>query len=199
LSKRVGLRHMQSIGAKKPLVCPSGEQIVNGGFETGNFTGWARDPTDPDHWQVLTADARGGAPPEGSYLAQFKALETDPVGPRGCPRATGTLQQDFANSIPYGCFVATSIFQVKTKWDTDRCHPVSPAVWKVEVLYTDGTSTSLDLSGDARGTWVTHNLKPILEAGKTVKGIKFTATVDRCGGPDIGLTEVAIDGCTLTL
>jgi hypothetical protein len=28
---------MGSIGGKVP--CPSGEQIVNGGFETGDFTG----------------------------------------------------------------------------------------------------------------------------------------------------------------
>jgi len=179
------------------VACPSGEQITNGGFETGDFTGWTRDPTDPNHWQVLTSDVRGGAPPEGSYLAQFKALDTDPTGPIGCPRATGTLQQDSTNTVAYECFVATSTFQVRTKWDTDLCSPVNPAVWKVEVLYTDDTSTTVDLTGDPQNEWVTHNLKTVLESGKTVKGIKFTATVDRCGGPDIGLTEVTIDACTL--
>ena len=197
MSRRIGLRTIGSIGAKPPVTCPSGEQIVNGGFETGDFTGWTRDPTDPNHWQVLTADARGGSSPEGSYLAQFKALATDPPGPIVCPRATGTLQQDFANTIPYDCFVVASVFQIRTKWDTDVCHPVNPAVWKVEILYTDDTSTTLDLTGDPQNAWVTHDLKAILEAGKTVKGIKFTATVDRCGGPYIGLTEVTIDACTL--
>lgn len=38
LSRRVGLRTMPSIGGKVP--CPSGEQMINGDFETGDSTGW---------------------------------------------------------------------------------------------------------------------------------------------------------------
>jgi hypothetical protein len=192
MSKRVGLRHVQSIGAKvrAAAVCPEGEQFTNGSFGTGDWTGWTRNPTDPNHWTLLG----GGLP-----AALFQALLTDPIGPIHCPRATGTLEQDFANVIPTSCFVAAAVFHVETYWTTDICNPVSPALWQVEVLYTDGTSTILDLTGDPVSTWVTHDLKAILQAGKTVKGIRFTATVDACGGTGIGKTEVEAAACTCSM
>lgn len=40
LSRRVGLRTITSITGIKRLICPKGEQITNGGFETGDDTGW---------------------------------------------------------------------------------------------------------------------------------------------------------------
>jgi hypothetical protein len=124
------------------------------------------------------------------------AKATDPTGPIGCPRITGALTQEFPSPIPAECFTGPSVFKVETKWGTDVCNPISPEVWQVEVLYTDGTSTLVDLSGDPEGAWVSHDLRPVLVPGKEVKGVKFTATVDRCGGPACGLTEVMADNCS---
>jgi len=146
-------------------------------------------------WEVA-ADA--SCPPDGlGYRARLAALPTDPIGPIGCPRITGSLGQDFLSPIIVECFTELSEFAVETKWGTDfPCNPVNPALWQLEVLYTDDTSTIVDLRGDPRGEWVHHDLKPVLEPGKTVKGVKFYGTVDRCGGPGCGLTEVMVDDCS---
>ncbi len=148
-------------------------------------------------WEVTQADARGNGPAEGNYMARIMPLESDFIGDIGCPRITGELQQLFAKPIPFNCFGENAVFEVKTKWNTDYCNPVPPETWMIEILYADGTSTTLDIRGDPQGEWVTHDLKAILEPGKDVKGIKFKATVDRCGGAGINWTEALVDGCTL--
>lgn len=148
-------------------------------------------------WEVTSQDAWGNGPAEGNCMARIRALDTDFIGGIGCPRITGELQQIFAKPIPHNCFGADAIFEVKTKWNTDYCAPVPPETWMIEILYTDGTATTLDLRGDPQGEWVTHDLKAILEAGKDVKGLRFKATVDRCGGVGIDWTEALVDACTL--
>jgi hypothetical protein len=160
MSRRIGLRHMQSISGKPPLVCPSGEQITNGGFETGDFTGWT--VGDP-----LTAGVFPGyilSPYEGAYLAALWAVNS--------------LEQIFSAPIPVSCFKGTSTFQVATAWFDAGCPPIPPPTWQVEIEYTDGSSTVLDLTGDPNATWVLHNLKSILQSGKTVKGVKFTTVTN---------------------
>lgn len=179
-----------------------GNYIPSNPFETGeqyfwqnSFEGYFEDIGPA--WEVATEDAWEREPAEGNYMARIRPLESDFIGDIGCPRITGELQQIFAKPIPHNCFGADAIFEVKTKWNTDYCNPVPPEVWMVEILYTDGTSTTLDLRGDPQGEWVAHDLKAILEAGKDVKGIRFKATVDRCGGVGIDWTEALVDGCTL--
>ncbi|MEM3090961.1 MAG: hypothetical protein QXW17_04280, partial [Candidatus Bathyarchaeia archaeon] len=168
----------------------TGEQYTwQSGFECYEDLGSA--------WEATNQDAWGNVPPEGNYMARIRPLDSDFIGPIGCPRITGELQQLFAKPIPHNCFGANAIFEVKTKWNTDYCNPVPPETWMVEILYTDGTTTTLDLRGDPQGEWVTHDLKAILEAGKDVKGIRFKATVDRCGGVGIDWTEALVDACTL--
>jgi len=160
-------------------------------FFAGGFENIDRGPA----WEV-TIDASCQHDGLG-YRARLAALLTDPIGPIGCPRITGSLRQDFASPIPVECFTELSDFAVETKWGTDfPCNPVDPAVWQVEVLYTDDTSTIVDLRGDPLGVWAYNDLKPVLEPGKTVKGIKFSGTVDRCGGPGCGLTEVMVNNCS---
>ncbi len=46
---------------KKPSVCPSGEQVTNGGFETGDTTGW----------DVLYTIATSDQAHSGTYSAHF--------------------------------------------------------------------------------------------------------------------------------
>jgi len=177
LSRRVGLRTMPSIGAKKAVACPSGEQFVNGGFETGNFTGWTL--SDPMDWECTSA-YQGQGPSEGKYHARSVSLE----------EVTATLEQDFAIPIPVECFKDTSIFSVDTQWYQLYPPPPSLSIWQVEILYTDDTSTVLNLFADQKNVYVTHDLKALLESGKTVKGIRVTVKratgeyagyyIDRC-------------------
>jgi hypothetical protein len=142
-----------SVGAKP---CPSGEQIVNGGFETGDLTGWTTDYFEVD-WSV---------PYEGFYHAWLpRTYSPTPI--------TGHLEQIFTNAIPVGCFKASSLFQVAVLLH-GACVPYY--IGQVEVLYTDGTSTIVDLSGLELGVWHVIDLKSVLEPGKVVKGIKFTCT-----------------------
>lgn len=178
---------------------PPGEQFTNGDFETGDLTGWSVEGTHADGTPAWEVAPDAECQPDGLGLrARLAARETDPPGPIGCPRIRGGLSQDFASPIPVECFTDSSVFKVQTKWGTDYCNPVPPEVWQLEILYTDGTSTLVDLSGDPQGVWVSHELKPVLEPGKKVKGIRFTGIVDRCGGPGCGCTEVMVDNCTCT-
>jgi hypothetical protein len=186
---------MGSLGAKKAVACPSGEQFVNGGFETGGFTGW----NVTGAWAVTTYYlksfncASGGIlieiyPAEGSYFSY--------IDNTGAGSVTGVLEQDFASPIPVQCFTDASVFSVTMKHDgceADPCSPgPGPSVWKVEILYTDGTSTTVDCRGDPIWYWTTHNLKTVLVPGKTVKGIKITATIPQW-------IVVGVDGCTLKI
>ena len=193
---------MPSTGAKKAVVCPSEEQFVNGGFETGDFTGWTK-TGNANRWEVATQgfdyDYTVGAPPggymtpaEGTYLAKFHSIPGDPE----LEFITGTLEQIFAKQIPTSCFTDSSIFQVKTSYTGPGCPNPPLNVWQVEILYTDGTSTVVDMSGDLGNEWTTHDLKAVLEPGKTVKGIKFT--VKMYGWVSIGnpAQEAYIDACT---
>jgi hypothetical protein len=178
---------------------PTGEQFTNGEFETGDLTGWIVEGTHADGTPTWEVRADAECQPDGLGLRAWLAAKgTDPPGPIGCPRITGALRQELASPIPVECFTDSSVFKVQTKWGTDLCNPVPPEVWQLEVLYTDGTSTVVDLTGDPQGVWVSHELKPVLVAGKKVKGVKFTATVDACGGPGCGVTEVMADNCTCT-
>lgn len=183
---------LQSISGKVP--CPKGEQFENGGFEEADFTGWTR-TGNGNRWDACTTDLRWSITPSvGTYMAMFSARSGDsnPV--------TGTLTQEFLSPIPVACFTDDSIFDVDTNWIEEGCPGVPPEIWKVEILYIDGTSTEVDLTGDPGDTWTTHDLKSVLEEGKTVKGIKFTAKVEEWSYyMDRVRQEVFIDACTLKI
>jgi hypothetical protein len=176
---------MPSIGAKKAAVCPSGEQITDGDFEACDLAAWVTTKTG-GAWGCVAEGAVHLAgqvwPHSGTYMARF-----DNIG--GSEQVTGTIEQDFAAPIPVSCFEPDSVFTVWTNHLGDGCPPETPTVWQIEVLYTDETSTVIDISGDPSFVWTEHDLKAVLEVGKTVKGIKFIATL----GPN---REVFIDACT---
>ncbi len=168
-----------------------GPYVFMSGFETVD-----RGPA----WEVGSDTPIGHSPPEGTKLAFIHAYVTDPML-WGCPFVEGFIEQIFPNLVPHECFKGTSIFQIETLWDDDvGCPPEPPLVWKIEVLYTDDTSTVLDMTGDPRATWVTHDLKAILEEGKTVKGIRITGEMRNCGYlVDRQGQEGAVDACTLKI
>jgi len=80
---------------KKPaIVCPAGEQIVNGGFETGDFTGWIYNSS-----EVTNAQKHSG-----NYSCFLGISPTE-----------GYIEQDLAEPIAIeciqscGCFILPSV------------------------------------------------------------------------------------------
>lgn len=185
------------------LVCPEGEQLTNKAFEDADFTGWTK-TGNTNRWGVVTVGSDfdyvigrcspNVVPYEGSYMASFHSI----LGDSGT--VTGTLQQLFATPIPVACFTDSSVFEIRTNWQGAGCPPSGLVVWQIEILYTDDTSTIVDISGDPSCTWAVHDLKAVLEVGKTVKGIKITATIQGWNS-DLGIpnVEVYVDAGTCTI
>lgn len=163
--------------------CPEGEQFTDGGLEACDLAAWTTTKTGGT-WGCVTHGYQSVVPFEGSYMARF-----DNIG--GSEAVTGTIEQDFPTPIPVSCFEPDSVFSVRTNYDGTGCPPAGPTLWQIEILYTDDTSTIIDISGDLAEVWTEHDLKTVLETGKTVKGIKFTATLGKTNN-----REVFIDTCT---
>jgi len=176
LSRRIGLRTIGSIGGKVPCPTAGEEQFTNRGFEEGvDLPGW----TQSAGWMADTGYVT--APPtEGVYHACYPAVGYEPT-----PGVPDTLEQLFATPIPVACFKATSLFSVDTAKANNPWTLEDPLTWQVEVLYTDDTSTILDLLADADRTYVTHNLKDILTSGKKVKGVRVTVLIGNAVGVSV--------------
>lgn len=81
---------LQSIGGKVP--CPKGEQITNGGFETGDLTGWTELPG------CEGAEIVSNYKHSGSYSVYF-------------PAGTGAaIYQLFASAIPQICISSFGVY-----------------------------------------------------------------------------------------
>jgi hypothetical protein len=149
------------------LVCPSGEQIVNGGFETGDFTGW----TKTGDFAVYASNF----PPsyEGTYFARNEYY----IG------KSGVISQNLANEVPVACFGESSIFQIAC-WGERRPSPPQGAVITIDIIYSDGSETTVQWEAPENEVWAVVNLKPYLEAGKKVKGIRITTDPNKFCGVD---------------
>jgi hypothetical protein len=154
---------MPSIGAKR-LVCPSGEQVVNGGFETGDFTGWNHDIGG----YALIRDFNVHS---GSYCCELEGF--------------GFISQDLSNEIPQQCFVGSSVFGYYYSLDKPSYGTLTHK-WRVTLTYTDDSTTIVDYdettSGDGNYTpYSFADLKAYVEAGKTLKTIKIERLTSQGG------------------
>jgi hypothetical protein len=144
-SRRVGLRHMQSIGAKR-LVCPSGEQIVNGGFENA-WTGWEHG-ADAEIWDE-------GRPETGIYCA-------------GLYKGSW-IQQLLAEPILKACIEKFEL------WIKGTLYIVWSKA-NIKIIYSDDTSTTIPFQEYEAGVWKKIDLLSYVEDGKSVKGIYIINT-----------------------
>jgi hypothetical protein len=160
---------MGSIGAKKP--CPSGEQIVNGGFETGDFTGWTVIDT------PVIRDATWATPYEGNYCAELADTGV-----------FGGVAQTFLESIPSTCFKDTSVFEVHLRGNREFSPPKGSKA-NIYIVYTDDSETQITWEASGAFVWEAVDLKNYVEAGKTVKGIRIY--------PVVTGFYVRLDGCSL--
>ena len=153
--KKLGKSEEGFIVLPVSLVCPSGEQNTNGGFETGDLTGWTvgNQKAFPEGAHIYSNGAG-----EGTYYCIIHAT----ISP-----FTYT-EQDFANEVPASCIKETSIFQILI-----RCSLAGGKLW-IYLVYTDASETEVIYTTTQDLIWETLNLKPYIEAEKTLKGIRLT-------------------------
>jgi len=116
LSKRVGVRTMGSIGGKVP--CPSGEQIGNGGFETGDFPPWEHS---------ANVEIWSGVPRTGTYYCII--LDFD-----------DWVKQTLSVRVPVKCVTTFEAYV----WLSG---PVWTNLGKIIVGYTNGTTSEMTIEG----------------------------------------------------
>jgi len=133
--------------------CPTGEQVKNGGFETGDFTNW-------NH---------SGDIEISSYKKHSGTYSARNVG-----GDVGIIYQTFDQTIPTSCFTTSSTFRA---WIWGQWSPSPPysGVFTAKIYYKDGTYTTVtrETTESEDETWVEWDLKPYLEAGKEVRQVRF--------------------------
>lgn len=134
------------------LVCPSGEQITNGGFETGDFTGWTKTGDCPGKCQI-----RSLHPHSGSYEA---FIQYD----WGCGCG---IEQTLANETPVECVSAFSVWLYRL---------AGGAIY-ILVTYTDDSTTFISQDYGAF-VWNQLDMLSDLTVGKTIKSIRFYRYTD---------------------
>jgi hypothetical protein len=137
-------------------VCPSGEQIVNGGFETGDFTGW----TETIDVEVVKSGNGMYLPHAGSYSVGTLAL-------------IGSMKQTLITPVPVECVKNTFSLWIISGYGVS---PTGGGKFRVEINYTDETNTTVirEITEGEKDTWIEWDLKNELASGKTIESIKIT-------------------------
>jgi hypothetical protein len=133
--------------------CPEAEQVVNGEFETGDFTGWTTTLA-----PIIKTIYGGLGPYHGTYFVYF-----DP----GC-----AVAQDFATPIPVSCFDPEGTNLDLAWFGYYHSCSMEGTTIKVRLTYTDDTYTDVESAETTIMDWALLDLKPFLVAGKTLKSIK---------------------------
>jgi hypothetical protein len=159
LSRRIGLRTIGSLGAKKVVACPSGEQIVNGGFELGDFG--ENPPTTIIGWEyqpdIYIVNYH---PHSGNYHA---ILQITP--------SRGWLKQTFGPVILVECVESFSLWAFNPLGEGYVCFVV------VTLEYDDDTTDAIEFNVTTED-YVELDVKPFLQSGKKIKSVKLESRED---------------------
>lgn len=150
--------------------CPSGEQITNGRFETGDFTGWTIHSGMVSDPEIATSCGHGDPPYNGTYCCSFG---------NGGDWYGAYIEQEPIKDVPTRCVEEFYFYKYGS-------HPVSPPAGsktKITIFYSDDTTTIVNHeTSDANDlTWEKIDLKPYLEAEKTITKIRIERDDDYGG------------------
>jgi hypothetical protein len=155
------------MGAKR---CPSGEQIVNGGFETGDFTGWTC----------------GGYSPRITSWYSHSGIYSCWLAYNYCEYIASWVRQDLTSPITVACVKTFKLYIGYFAGERKA---------KVTIIYTDATEQNIEVTlvGDVDvGVWDEVDLLSYLLTGKTVQAIKISNDV--AGGSTILVDDVTLVG-----
>ena len=138
------------------LECPSGEQITNGGFETGDLTGWSGDA------EIVTSADGVISPHSGSYLA------------RSAYNKTRYVEQTLGKNVPQSCLTGASVFKFWFAGGYRSCGLIG-TIARAYIEYTDGSKTEVshETIENEDMIWIEIDLKSYVEVGKTINGIRI--------------------------
>lgn len=137
------------------------EQIINGGFETGDKTGWTGDAV------IATSADSEVYPHSGSYMAKGYAWEDR------------YLEQTLQSPVPQGSVTSFDFWYAGAYYPC----PAQGTIIRARIKYTDLTETvvSHETTQSEDKTWIKIDLKPSVESGKTISGIKIEIVDNNTG------------------
>lgn len=145
---------------------PAGvQQFVNDHFQTGDFTGYTQSNMMVDNGSCKDSWGQGIAP----YIGNYDASDANCLGL--------SLQQLLPKPVPAACLLPTSTFSVTL---ASLGAPCARGYQDIQILYTDGTYTDVNLTLGVGSSWTTFDLKPYVQAGKIIRGILYTGTDSIC-------------------
>jgi hypothetical protein len=133
-------------------ICPSGEQILNPGFETGDFTNYVK----TGNCEVVDYDKHGGI-----YSAR---------NPTGEP--TATLTQTLATPLLGVCVTDFHLWMLSNY----SASPPEGGKVSVEIHYTDTTFTlaEKEIAPGEADVWTLFDMTAYVDDAKTIEAIKVT-------------------------
>jgi hypothetical protein len=155
------------LASRFAYLCPAGNQVTNGGFETGDLTGWVNDGAAADPYNYYS----------GSYGCW--------LGYDGCTGTSDSITQTFSAPIPAYCITELSLYE--KMWAAGG----TGYYVKIDVTYTDTTSDTISKETPSAeyDTWVKQDFTSGLDTTKFVSSIKIY--VDGC---DHSIDDVVM-GC----
>lgn len=132
----------------EPYSLAGDEQIVNGGFETGDLTSWD---------SIGTVGVDTGSVHSGSYACYLYKSN-----------GIASIEQELAVPVPSEDITTFGIWLIMIAGNTK---------FDVTITYSDSTFTSVQLT-ELEATYKYFDLLPYLEAEKSVSKVKFAITSD---------------------
>ena len=149
-------------------ICVSGEHVTNGGFETGDWTGWTHSSG--------TSGIGSSYPHTGTYHAR---LWSNYLG--GDDWEYGWMKQEFSEPIPTKCIIAFEFWARIDQADSNI---------KITIHYNDGAETIIEDSVTSL-SYTKFNYLNNLASNKMIKWIKIEYT-GGLSGSNVDFDDVSI-------